>query len=80
MTNREIGRAVVLGCIKSASDGYTRDQVSDESGLCTATVCARANELLKENKIEVRLNPDGTKIKRPTKTGTPAEVLYYVKD
>ena len=80
MTRRDIGRSIVLGCIKSSVSGLTRDEITVHGGLCTATVCARANELLKEGKIVVRLNPDGTKMKRPTRTGTPAEVLYFVKD
>ena len=70
------GQETILDALATVSEGYTRDELSVVTGMPTATVCARANELLHLDKIGPRYNSDGTKVKRQTRTGKNAEVLY----
>jgi len=71
------GQKLVLQAIQESPNGLTRDQVSSLVGIPTATVCARANELLKIGLIGPRLDETtGRKMTRPTRTGSNAEILF----
>tara|TARA_R100000458_G_scaffold24230_1_gene21810 strand:- start:5 stop:337 length:333 start_codon:yes stop_codon:yes gene_type:complete len=66
---------LVLNAINKSSNGMTRDELSVELEIPTATICGRCNELVKMGKISpmFKLNK---KIKRATKSGRSAEVLF----
>ena len=73
----KVGRLqqVVLDCLKDVDFGLTRDELSIVSGLSTATICGRCNELLKIGLITPGFN-GSKKIKRKTRLGRNAEVLF----
>ena len=73
------GQMVVLRALLDAPDGLTRDQLAMLTKLPTATICARANELVKLGEIGPSIDSEtGKKRRRPTRTGNTAEVLFYV--
>ena len=77
--NQRRGQMVVLHAIQEAENGLTRDQLATITGLPTATICARANELIKLGEIGPQIDSKtGKKKRRPTRTGNTAEVLFYV--
>tara|TARA_R100000742_G_C4264086_1_gene81967 strand:- start:635 stop:976 length:342 start_codon:yes stop_codon:yes gene_type:complete len=67
----------VLDTVKTSEDGLTRDQLANLCNLPTATICARANELVKLGKLKSKVDPKtGKKFTRPTRTGKNAEILF----
>ena len=73
----KVGRyqQLVLDHLQMAENGLTRDELALVSGLATATICGRCNELLKMGLIGPKY--DGfDKIKRKTRSGKNAEVLF----
>ena len=65
----------VLGAV--TPNGSTRDELAQLTGLPTATICARANELVKLGKLCSSRNAlTGRKLTRPTRSGKNAEVLF----
>ena len=76
---------LVLNAVKESVNGLTRDELSDVLEIPTATVCGRCNELVKMGKIgslsNLKVTKNGShimeKIKRPTKSGRKAEVLFF---
>ena len=75
---------LVLNAINKSSNGMTRDELSIELEIPTATICGRCNELVKMGKISsmstLKVHKNGShimeKIKRATKSGRKAEVLF----
>ena len=75
--NIHAGEARVLRALMVHPHGLTRDQLASVTGMPTATVCARCNALIKLGEIEGKIDPDtGKKMKRSTKAGRGAEVLF----
>lgn len=69
----------ILALIRSRPAGLTRDQVEIITGLSHQTSSARMRELVLKGLIETRIAPGTTKsIRRPTRTGRTAEVLFAV--
>ena len=66
---------LVLNAITKSSNGMTRDELSIELEIPTATICGRCNELVKMGKI-TPIMKSNKKIKRATKSGRSAEVLF----
>jgi Fic family protein len=73
----KIGRyqQMVLDHLRMAENGLTRDELALLSGLATATICGRCNELLNLGLIEPRYE-GFEKVKRKTRSGKNAEVLF----
>ncbi len=73
----KIGRyqQMILDTIESSPEGRTRDELAMITGLPTATVCGRCNELVKMGRLSSRSTENG-KIKRKTRSGKNAEVLF----
>ena len=75
---------LVLNAVSREPQGMTRDEISNYLDIPTATVCGRCNELVKMGKLgsksESKKRKDGSitmeKIKRVTKSGRNAEVLF----
>ena len=77
--NQRRGQLAVLHAIQVAENGLTRDELTTITGLPTATICARANELVKLGEIGPQIDSKtGKKKRRPTRTGNTAAVLFYV--
>ena len=78
------GQRIVLDAISNASNGLTRDELNLITGLPTATICARCNELVKQGKLGCQMVFDESKkpsfvmkkITRVTRSGKKAEVLF----
>ena len=66
---------VIIRTVAEALNGMTRDELAMITGLPTATICARCRELVLMNFLNPRYE-HGEKIKRKTRSGKNAEVLF----
>tara|TARA_R100000742_G_C4235408_1_gene56111 strand:- start:31 stop:351 length:321 start_codon:yes stop_codon:yes gene_type:complete len=77
----EVGRKisryqrVIIRTVAESLNGMTRDELAMITGLPTATICARCRELVLMNLLNPRYE-HGEKIKRKTRSGKNAEVLF----
>ena len=70
------GQMMILNQMIEAENGLTRDELAVQTGLPTATVCARVNELLKLGELMGRNTKEGKPIRRQTRAGQSAQVLF----
>lgn len=69
----------VLRLVAHRPDGLTRDEIEEITGLKHQTASARARELVLLGLLETRIDPaTGISIRRPTRSGRNAEVLFAV--
>ena len=66
---------LIMDTIENSLNGMTRDELAMITGLPTATICARCRELVLMNFLNPRYEY-GEKIKRKTRSGKNAEVLF----
>tara|TARA_R100000458_G_C8144487_1_gene154405 strand:- start:312 stop:632 length:321 start_codon:yes stop_codon:yes gene_type:complete len=70
---------LVFDAVRESHNGLTRDELTEVTGLKTATVCARCNALVKKERLRSKQDENGKKITRPTSSGRKAEVLFWNK-
>ena len=64
--------------IAASPDGKTCDEIEVELYLSHQTASARCTELKREGRVAPWLNEDGKKIRRKTRSGRNADVLFKV--
>ena len=72
-------QAQILGVVRNAPYGLTRDEIEEVTGLPHTTSSARVRELFLKGLLETRIDPEtGISDRRPTRSGRQAEVCFAV--
>ena len=67
----------ILEAVSRSSNGLTRDEIEQVTGLPHTTSSARVRELFLKGLLETRVDrATGISYRRPTRSGKPAEVCY----
>jgi hypothetical protein len=70
-------QAQILGVVRRAPYGLTRDEIEQITDLPHTTSSARVRELFLKGLLETRINPEtGISYRRPTRSGKLAEVCF----
>jgi len=69
-------RNLVYMFVASSPDGRTCDEIELHLDLSHQTASARCTELKRLGKLSPRLGEDGKKLRRKTRSGRNADVLY----
>jgi len=73
-------QAQILGVVRRAPYGLTRDEIEEITGLPHTTSSARVRELFLKGLLETRVNRStGISYRRPTRSGKMAEVCFAVE-
>jgi hypothetical protein len=73
-------QAQILGVVRNAPYGLTRDEIEQITGLPHTTSSARVRELFLKGLLETRINPEtGISYRRPTRSGKMAEICFVAR-
>jgi len=71
-------RTRIRNHIAASPEGKTCDEVEVELSLRHQTASARCSELKRFGQVSFKLDEDGKKLRRPTRSGRKADVLFVV--